>query len=80
MKKDLKLALLFPLLVMVLLAAAALPLGALAQDGNPPPTGATPLGSAEPGEANSTPTPTPTATLPAPTTEIAATPAPDEGT
>jgi hypothetical protein len=73
MKKDLKLALLFPLLVVVLLAAAALPLGALAQDGNPPPTGATPLGSAEPREANSTPTPTPT-----PTTAAAPTAAQDE--
>jgi hypothetical protein len=69
MKNDLKLTLLFPLLFAVLLASAALPPGARAQDATPPPSGVTP-------------TTTPTATLEALATEpgtavAASTPAAD---
>jgi len=61
MKQDLHLTLLFPFLLVVLLASAALPLGARADDSTPvPPDGTTisPLGPAG-GEFTPTPTATP---------------------
>jgi len=71
MRKDLHLALLFPLLLVVLLASAAFPPGVRADDPTPPPPDGTTITTPEPAGIESTPTPT--ATLGAPTSDVSPT-------